>query len=95
LRWLTIGYLGGIATSVYVTRRVKRAVDRFTPPQVRVRVADGARDLRDDVTAAVREGRIAMREREDELREAWSVPPPVPHHAPTTAPVTPGRAAGA
>jgi hypothetical protein len=71
LRWTALGYVGGLATSWWALRRVRRAVDRVTPPAVRERAVDGLRDARADVRAAVAEGRAAMREREAQLRESW------------------------
>ena len=33
--WSTVGYVAGLGTSVYVQRRVRRAVEYYTPEQVR------------------------------------------------------------
>jgi hypothetical protein len=71
LRWIVIGYVGGVASSWWALRRVRRTVERIAPPQVRDRAVDGLRDARADVRAAVAEGRAAMREREEQLRSTW------------------------
>jgi hypothetical protein len=66
LTWLVTGILVGWASSLAVTRRFRRATRRFRLIPTRERV-------RDEVRAAVREGRTAMRAREAELR---GPPPP-------------------
>ena len=75
--WLTVGFGSGIGTSWYVARSVKRTVRRtvqaYPASEVAARAAAGAaRGLRTfggDVRDALSEGRVAMREREAELRE--------------------------
>jgi len=59
--WLVLGILVGWVSSLALTRRVRRVTRRLRPAGMGDRV-------RDDVRAAVREGREAMREREAELR---------------------------
>jgi hypothetical protein len=61
LFWLLVGVAAGFTGSVWLQRRVKQAVDRFTPEHVQA-----------DVRAAFREGRVAMRDREAELRGRYS-----------------------
>jgi hypothetical protein len=61
LFWLTVGAAAGFTGSVWLQRRVKQAVDRFTPEHVQA-----------DVKAAFTEGRTAMRAREQELRSRYS-----------------------
>ena len=61
LFWLLVGVIAGFTGSVWLQRRVKQAVDRFTPEHVQA-----------DVRAAVQEGRVAMRDREAELRQRHS-----------------------
>lgn len=92
--WSTVGYAAGIGTSVYVQRRVRRAVEYYTPEQVRRdaavvgrQVADRAREVVIDLREAAAEGADAMREREAELRREY-VPDPSsgstrPHRRPT------------
>ena len=69
LFWLVVGVIAGFSGSVWIQRRVKQAVDRFTPEHVQ-----------GDVKAAWDEGRSEMRVREDELRRRYaprgSNPPP-------------------
>jgi hypothetical protein len=64
LRWLTTGFVLGLASSYAVTRRVRRTVRRYTPPQVANRLTSSAANMQ----AAVGEGRDAMRRREAQLR---------------------------
>jgi hypothetical protein len=80
--WTGVGYSAGIASSIYVQRRVRRAVRRVAPTEIReavgargAAVVDRARAVGDTVVGAVREGRAAMRETEEQLREAY---PPTP-----------------
>jgi hypothetical protein len=61
LFWLLVGAVAGFTGSVWLQRRVKQTVDRFTPEHVQA-----------DVRAAIREGRVTMREREAELRSRYS-----------------------
>lgn len=61
--WFTVGTTVGLACSYWIQRRVKQAVDRLAPEQVQ-----------EDVVAAFREGRIAMRTRELELRQRYGSP---------------------
>jgi hypothetical protein len=68
VRWLSLGYIVGIASSYAVFRRMQRIVRRYTPVEVVQRAGDGAQQKRRDVQAAVSEGRHAMRAREAELR---------------------------
>ena len=79
--WTTIGYGAGIATSVYAQRRVRRVVRRVAPPEMRevvgargTAIVDRARTVGDSVVGAVREGRAAMRETEQELRTEYAPP---------------------
>jgi hypothetical protein len=61
LFWLAVGLAAGFTGSVWLQRRVKQAVDRFTPEHVQT-----------DVKAAFAEGKSAMRQRERELRNRYS-----------------------
>lgn len=63
LSWLVVGVAVGWASSLALTRRVRRITRRFSP-------TTGRGDVRAEVRAAVREGRDAMRRREAELRGA-------------------------
>jgi hypothetical protein len=92
--WSTVGYAAGLSTSVYVQRRVRRAVEYYTPEQVRRDVAvigrqaaDRARDVVIDLREAAAEGAEVMREREAELRSEYAPRPSGastrPHRRPT------------
>ncbi len=59
--WLILGFALGWASSFAVTRRMRRAVERYVPSEVRDRWGGNMR-------AAVDEGRAAMRAREAELK---------------------------
>ena len=58
---LALGFLLGWVSSVALTRRMRRVAQRYAPVEVRDR-------FRDNVRAAVDEGRDAMRAREAELK---------------------------
>ena len=59
--WLVFGFALGWASSWTLTRRMRRAVARYVPGEVRERWSGNVR-------AAVDEGRAAMRAREAELK---------------------------
>lgn len=95
--WSGIGYAAGLSTSVYVQRRVRRAVEHYTPEQVRYevgiksrQVADRARDVVVDLREAAAEGAEAMRDREAELRREFDPDQRAgasrPHRRPTRRP---------
>jgi hypothetical protein len=65
--WLTVGFVGGVGVTVYAQARVRKLAHHYTPPVVVDRVTGNVRSLGRDLRDAVREGRTAMREREDEL----------------------------
>ena len=67
--WLTVGYGAGIGTSFYAARKVKTMAKRYTPDQLSDRISGRVGDTVHDLRAAVVEGRVAMREREQELHE--------------------------
>ncbi len=95
--WTAVGYSAGVASSVYLQRRVKRAVQRVAPAEVRgavgargADVVERAKRLGSDVRAAAVEGRRAMRDEQQRLEQEFgpggavlSTTPPV---APTVAP---------
>ncbi len=79
--WTTVGYGAGLASSVYVQRRVRKAVRRVAPPEVRdvvgargSAIAERARSAGDNVVGALREGRAAMRATERDLRDEFGHP---------------------
>ncbi len=59
--WLTVGLTIGYGTSFWLMRTVRRTVERLTPK--RLATSFGA-----ELRAALEDGRVAMREREAELR---------------------------
>jgi len=72
--WTSTGYVLGLGSSVWVQRRVRRTVERYTPEQMRRQVADRTRDMTDrarraviDLREAAIEGREAMRDSEMSL----------------------------
>jgi hypothetical protein len=68
LFWLLIGLGFGFGMSFWFMRFVRETVDRYRPERVSQDLAGAISKLGDDVRAAVREGRMAMAEREEELR---------------------------
>jgi hypothetical protein len=66
--WLTIGFGLGVGTTVAAAREVRRRVDRYQPNAVVNRVTDSLVSARDQIKAAVDDGREAARDREAELR---------------------------
>jgi hypothetical protein len=72
--WLTVGFGLGVGTTVAAARQVRKRVDRYRPGAVANRMTDSITgsisSLRDQLGAAVDEGRAAAREREAELRES-------------------------
>lgn len=75
-RWMSFGAAVGLGGSVWAQRRVRRTVERYLPEQVGAKVADRARGLRADLADALEEGRLAMRDREAELRAQRPRPAP-------------------
>lgn len=66
--WLTVGFGLGVGTTVAAARQVRKRVNRYQPRVVTNRMTDSLSSLRDQLAAAVDEGRVAARERESELR---------------------------
>ena len=66
--WTTVGMGLGFGSSYWVNRRVRRAVARYAPENLQEELAQSARGLGRTVRDAVAEGRLAMAEREAELR---------------------------
>jgi predicted RNA-binding Zn ribbon-like protein len=70
--WLGVGFTLGVGSTVVAARKARRQLDRYKANAVVDRVATTvggkASTFRDQVTAALDEGRVAAREREDELR---------------------------
>jgi hypothetical protein len=74
LTWLVVGFSAGLGSSWYVTRSVRRAVARYTPRELAGRVSGSLVGAGRDLRAAVTEGRVAMHERETELRAELARP---------------------
>jgi hypothetical protein len=70
LFWLVIGAGFGFGMSFWLMRFVRETVERYSPERVSGNMADAIRTFGSDLRAAAAEGRLAMREREEELREA-------------------------
>ena len=66
--WLTVGLAIGFGTSFWLMRTVRRTVERLTAERITQDVVAGARSFGVELKAALDEGRVAMREREAELR---------------------------
>ena len=66
--WLAIGLGLGFGMSFWLMRFLRETVDRYRPERVSQDLAGAISKLGDDLRAAVREGRMAMSEREEELR---------------------------
>lgn len=68
LFWLVVGVGFGFGMSFWLMRFLRETVDRYRPERVSQDLAGAVSKLGDDLRAAVREGRLAMAEREEELR---------------------------
>jgi len=66
--WLTIGFGLGVGTTVAAAREVRKRVGRYQPNVVVTRVTDSLVSARDQIKAAVDDGREAARLREEQLR---------------------------
>jgi len=68
LFWLSVGLTAGFGSSFWLMRTVRRTVERLTPQRLTQDAVAGARSAGDQLKAALDEGRVAMRQREAELR---------------------------
>jgi len=66
--WLGVGFGLGVGATVAGARAVKKQVDRYQPNAVVDRLTDSVGALREQLRAAVDDGRVAARARETELR---------------------------
>ena len=66
--WFVAGAAAGAVGATYTRRKVKRVADQLTPGNVARSVAVRAKARGRDVVDALREGRAAMRVREEQLR---------------------------
>lgn len=70
LFWLLVGAGFGFGVSFWLMRFVKQTIERYSPERVSDDLSSALRAFGQDLRAAVAEGRMAMREREEELRAA-------------------------
>ena len=68
LRWFLMGAVTGVAATVWALAYGRSKVQELTPAHVAGELASKARTRLNDVRDASFEGRLAMREREAELR---------------------------
>jgi len=68
LFWLSTGLAAGFGSSFWLMRTVRRTIERLTPQRLTRDAVAGARSVGTELRAAVDEGRVAMHEREAELR---------------------------
>jgi hypothetical protein len=78
LFWLVIGASFGFGMSFWLTRTVKQTVARYAPERVGDDLAGALRGFREDLRAAVADGRQAMREQEAALRADLARPRSTP-----------------
>lgn len=68
LFWLVVGAGFGFGVSFWLMRFLRDTVDRYRPERVSADLAGALQAFGKDLRAAVSEGRLAMQEREAELR---------------------------
>lgn len=78
LFWLVIGAGFGFGMSFWVLRSMRSTLDRYRPEKVSADLAGAITQLGQDLRFAVAEGRLAMREREEELRADLAARPAAP-----------------
>jgi hypothetical protein len=70
--WMGVGFAAGVSATVVATRKAKQQMERYKPNAVVERtqdkVVDGLTRMRDQLAAAVDDGRTAAKEREAQLR---------------------------
>ncbi len=70
--WMTVGFAAGVGTTVVAARKAKQQMERYKPNAVvdrtQEKVVDSLTRMRDQLAAAVDDGRSAAKEREAELR---------------------------
>jgi len=69
ITWFAMGAAAGASGSVYARRKAKEAAAKYRPVAIARNTAVRVKGRASDVVESVRDGRIAMREREAELRE--------------------------
>ncbi|MBW8826904.1 MAG: hypothetical protein JF603_11220 [Acidobacteria bacterium] len=78
LFWLVVGAGFGFGVSFWLMRFVKETAQRYSPERVSADLAGALKAFGGDLRAAAAEGRLAMREREEELRSEVETPRRVP-----------------
>ena len=66
--WLVVGAGFGFGVSFWLMRWVRETAARYSPDRVSSELAGAVKGLGQDLRDAVAEGRVAMRERELDLR---------------------------
>jgi hypothetical protein len=70
--WLGVGFTIGVGTTVVAARKARQQLDRYKPnamvDRVTTTITDKASNLRDQVSAALDDGKRAAKDREQELR---------------------------
>lgn len=79
--WFGVGFGAGLASSVYLKRKVQRVARSYTPPELAQRTGRQLDAVRREVAAALADGRDAMRSREAELRATFTDHPSASAHA--------------
>ncbi len=70
--WMGMGFGLGVGTTVVAARKMRKRLDRYQPSAVTERITTTAISWRDQLAAAVAEGRDAASAREAELRDRLS-----------------------
>ncbi|HMK12146.1 MAG TPA: hypothetical protein VK461_11230 [Acidimicrobiales bacterium] len=66
--WFTAGAVAGVAGTAWTQKKVKQAAAAAKPRAVATRAAGAVRQRGADLIDALREGRLAMQQKEAELR---------------------------
>jgi hypothetical protein len=70
--WLGVGFTLGVGTTVVAARKARQQLDRYKPPalvdRVTTTITGRASTFKDQVSAALDDGKQAARAREEELR---------------------------
>jgi hypothetical protein len=66
--WTALGLGAGVSGAIMVSRWVRRQRERYSPANLGAQLSGGARDVGALFREAVAEGRMAMEEREAEIR---------------------------
>jgi hypothetical protein len=75
LFWLMVGAGFGFGVAFWLMRMVRTMVERYSPERVSGDLASAVRAFGTDLREAVAEGRVAMQEREQELRRELEARP--------------------